>query len=232
MDKMKVPVHVAIIPDGNRRWARKRGLPTLEGHRRGFDIAIKLSNKARELGVKILSLWAFSTENWDRTTQEVGYLMKLYEQMVDRQLKEAMKNHTRLIHIGRKDRISATLKEKIVNAENKTSKFDNNFLVIALDYGGRDEIIRGVKKLKSSGLHVEDLDEKTFSAFLDTKDLPQPDPDLIIRTSGENRWSGFMMWQSAYSEYMFIDKYFPDFTPQDLENCITQFKQRDRRFGK
>lgn len=232
MDKMKVPVHVAIIPDGNRRWARKRGLPTLEGHRRGFDIAIKLSNKARELGVKILSLWAFSTENWDRTTQEVGYLMKLYEQMVDRQLKEAMKNHTRLIHIGRKDRISATLKEKIVNAENKTSKFDNNFLVIALDYGGRDEIIRGVEKLKSSGLHVEDLDEKTFSAFLDTKDLPQPDPDLIIRTSGENRWSGFMMWQSAYSEYMFIDKYFPDFTPQDLENCITQFKQRDRRFGK
>lgn len=228
----KIPVHVAIIPDGNRRWAKERGLPTLEGHRRGFDIAIKLSNKARELGVKILSLWAFSTENWDRTTQEVGYLMKLYEQMIDRQLKEAMKNHTRLIHIGRKDRISATLKEKIIHAENETSKFDNNYLVIALDYGGRDEIVRAINTIKDSKSNVGKIDEKNFNQFLDTRNLPQPDPDLIIRTSGECRWSGFMMWQSAYSEYMFIDKYFPDFTTQDLENCIEQFKQRNRRFGK
>lgn len=228
----KIPVHVAIIPDGNRRWAKERGLPTLEGHRRGFDIAIKLSNKARELGVKILSLWAFSTENWDRTTQEVGYLMKLYEQMIDRQLKEAMKNHTRLIHIGRKDRISVSLKEKIVNAEGETSKFDNNYLIIALDYGGRDEIIRAINTIKDSKSNIGKIDEKNFNQFLDTRNLPQPDPDLIIRTSGENRWSGFMMWQSAYSEYMFIDKYFPDFTPQDLENCIIQFNQRNRRFGK
>lgn len=232
MDEIKVPIHVAIIPDGNRRWAKERNLPTLEGHRRGFDNSIKLSNKARELGVKILSFWAFSTENWDRTTQEVGYLMRLYEQMIDRQLRYAIKNHTRLIHIGRKDRISVILKKKIIDAEKETDQFTENYLVIALDYGGRDEIIRAINTIKNSKTKEGELNEKNFNQYLDTKDLPQPDPDLIIRTSGEYRWSGFMMWQSAYAEYMFIDKHFPDFTPQDLENCITQFKERNRRFGK
>jgi undecaprenyl diphosphate synthase len=158
--------------------------------------------------------------------------MKLYDQMIDKQLKEALKNQTRIIHIGRKDRLSKALREKIINAEDKTSSFNKYYMVIALDYGGRDEIIRAVQKISNIQLAMTNLNEADLNAFFDTKDLPQPEPDLIIRTSGEKRWSGFMMWQSAYSEYMFIETYFPDFTPQDLEKCIEQFKRRNRRFGK
>lgn len=231
MDKMKVPVHIAILADGNRRWAKERGLPTFEGHRKGAEMAKKLSKKAKALGIKIMTIWVFSTENWKRTVEETGYLMGLFDTFIDRERKEALKEKTRIIHMGRKDRIPEGLKRKIIQAEEETRHFTDYYFVVALDYGGRDEIIRGVKKLKSSGLHVEDLDEKTFSTFLDTKDLPQPDPDLIIRTSGEERLSGFMTWQSAYSEYYFSPLMFPDFGPEELEKAVKAYGERKRRFG-
>lgn len=228
---MKVPVHIAILADGNRRWAKERGLPTFEGHRKGAEMAKKLSKKAKALGIKIMTIWVFSTENWKRTVEETGYLMGLFDTFIDRERKEALKEKTRIIHMGRKDRIPEGLKKKIIQAEEETRHFTDYYFVVALDYGGRDEIIRGVKKLKSSGLRVEDLDENTFSTFLDTKDLPQPDPDLIIRTSGEERLSGFMTWQSAYSEYYFSPLMFPDFGPEELEKAVKAYGERKRRFG-
>ena len=222
--------HVAIIPDGNRRWARNRGLPTIEGHRRGFNRAKELTEKARELGIEILTLWAFSTENWKRSKDEVGYLMKIYERWIDDYLKEAIVDKVRLIHIGRKDRISKKLLEKIQNAEDQTKTFHNNTLVLALDYGGQDEILRGVQQLLKDNPNTENIDEALITSYLDTKDIPSP--DLIIRTSGEKRLSGFLLWGSAYAEFAFIDECFPDFTPELFEKCIDDYRKRLRRFGK
>lgn len=231
-----IPIHVAIIPDGNRRWAKEKGLPTFEGHRRGFQRIMEIGKKAREMEVKILTVWAFSTENWQRKDEEVSYLMKLYQVMIDKNLKQALKEKIRIIHLGRKDRINENLRKKIIQAEEKTKNFDNYYLCVALDYGGRDEIIRSIKKVQSSSRvtrdKVQSLTEENFSQFLDTKDLPQSNVDLTIRTSGEYRWSGFMMWQSAYSEYIFVKKYLPDFTPSDFEDCIKEYTQRQRRFGR
>jgi len=216
-----IPNHVAIIPDGNRRWAKEKGLNTYEGHKKGFEQLIKISKKARLLGVKVITIWAFSTENWKRTQEEVGYLMKLYEIMIDRYLKDALKDEVRIIHLGRKDRINSSLKNKIMNIEEKTKKFDKYYLCIALDYGGRDEIERAVK-----------TNGNNFTQFLDTKNLPFPDPDLIIRTGGEQRLSGFMLWQSQYSELVFEKKYLPDYSDNDFEKTINKYLLRKRRFGK
>jgi undecaprenyl diphosphate synthase len=234
MEDIKNIYHLAIIPDGNRRWAKKRNLPTFYGHKKGFDQAIKLSKKARELGIKVLTFWAFSTENWQRKKDEVDYLMKLFEEMIDRNLKIALKDKIRIVHLGRKDRISSHLRKKILNAEEKTKKFDKYYLAIALDYGGRDEIIRAISKMKNQNFFTKEknIDESLLFQFLDTKDLPYPQPDLIIRTSGEQRTSGFMIWQAAYSEWIFHPKYFPDFSPADLQWCINEYYKRQRRFGK
>ena len=235
---MNIPTHLAIILDGNRRWAKERGLPTLEGHRRGFNAAIKISRKARQMGIKILTLWAFSTENWGRSKEEVKYLMKLYEIMIDQNLKEALKEKIRIIHLGRKDRLNNKLLKKIIDAEEKTKNFDKYYICIALDYGGRDEIVRAMQKISNipalpagRQFPISKIDEKTINQFLDTKDLPQSNVDFVIRTSGELRTSGFMMWQQAYAEYMFVKKYFPDFTPDDLEDCIKEYNKRKRRYG-
>lgn len=220
-----IPNHVAIIPDGNRRWAKERGLPTFEGHRKGFQALINIGKKARELGIKILTVWAFSTENWKRSSEEVSYLMNLYEMMLEKYLKEALKEKIRIIHLGRKDRINKTLKNKIINIEEKTKNFTRYYLCIGLDYGGRDEIVRAIKKSSN-------LSEDNFNQFLDTKDLPYPNPDLIIRTGGEQRLSGFLLWQSQYSELIFVDKYLPDYSIDDFENNIIEFSKRQRKFGK
>lgn len=227
-----LPVHVAIIPDGNRRWAREKKLPVLMGHRKGYQRIVEIIRKSKEMNIKILTIWGFSTENWQRDGKEVHYLMKLSENMIDKNLKEAIKEKSRIIHLGRKDRFSQRLREKIINAEKKTKAFTKYYLCIALDYGGRDEIIRAIKNIKRSTFNTQHLTEENFDRFLDTKDLPQPNPDLIIRTSGELRTSGFMIWQSAYSEYVLINKYFPDFSPQDFEKTIKDYSLRERRFGK
>lgn len=234
MNQLNVPRHIAIILDGNRRWARDRGLPTVEGHRRGFERVIELGKKARSLGIQIFTVWAFSTENWDRSAEEKKYLMKLYEIAIDKNLKEALKEQIRIIHIGRKDRIPKKLKNKITDAEEKTVQFTKYYFVIALDYGGRDDVIRAIQKISNlpAGRQVSNLNENKFNQFLDTKDLPQSDVDLIIRTGGEVRTSGFLLWQAEYAEYIFIKKYLPDFTPQDLKDCIKEYSQRQRRFGR
>ena len=227
-----LPKHVAIIPDGNRRWAIKNNLPTFYGYQKGFKNSIELAKRARELGIKVLTFWAFSTENWQRSKEEVGYLMKLFAQMIDQNLKMALEEKIRIIHLGRKERIQKHLAEKIIQAEKKTANFDKYFFVIALDYGGRDELLRAIKRFKDSNFKTQDLIEENFNQFLDTKDLPYPTPDLIIRTSGEVRTSGFMLWQGAYSEWIFSPKYFPEFTPQDLQFCIHEYTKRQRRFGR
>jgi len=226
------PNHIAIIPDGNRRWAREHGLPTLEGHRRGFEAARKIVKYARDVGIHTLTLWAFSTENWTRTKEEVSYLMKLYAEMTDKFLDEAVKDEVRVIHLGRKDRIPEFLLKRIKNGEEKTRNFTRNILNIAFDYGGRDEVLRTIKKIKSSKLKVKGLSEENFDDFLDTRGQPYPNPDLIIRTSGEMRISGLMIWQAAYSELLFLNKHFPEMTTSDIDFAIEEYKRRQRRFGK
>jgi undecaprenyl diphosphate synthase len=227
----KLPNHIVIIPDGNRRWAKEHNLPSLEGHRRGFNVGIKIGKKIRSLGIHTMTMWAFSTENWNRTKEEISYLMKLYETFVEKNLENAMKEKIRIIHLGRKDRIPKTLLEKIQNSEQKTKNFKNYILNVALDYGGRDEIIRSIKKIPSSKFPISNLSEENFDQFLDTANQPYPNPDLIIRTSGEQRTSGLMIWQAAYAEYIFMQKHFPDLTDKDIEKAVGEYSRRQRRFG-
>lgn len=219
--------HLALIPDGNRRWAKSKNLPTFRGHEKGFERAREILDRARELRIKVFTVWAFSTENWKRSKNEVAYLMRIYERWINKNLPESIKTQTRIIHIGRKDRIPKSLREKIGEAEGKTKKFKKHFFVVALDYGGRDEVLRAIPESKKNK-----LEEKDFSKLLDTKNIPYPNPDLVIRTSGEMRTSGFMIWQTAYSEWIFYPKFLPDFTVKDLDECLQIYVQRQRRFGK
>lgn len=231
MDKV-IPNHIAIIPDGNRRWAREHRLPTLEGHRNGFETGVEIARYIRNLGVHTLTIWAFSTENWNRKKEEVSYLMRLYEKMLDKFLKEALKDNVRIIHLGRKDRIPKSLLKKIENVEQETRDNTKYILNIALDYGGRDEIIRAVSKMYDLRFKINELSQQELEKFLDTSEQPYPNPDLIIRTSGEMRTSGLMIWQAAYAEYIFFDKHFPDLKPSDINKAISEFAKRQRRFGK
>lgn len=225
----KVPDHIMIIPDGNRRWARAKGLDTLEGHRMGFEATTRLARAAREMGIHTMSLWGFSTENWDRTEREISYLMKLYESLVERHLKEAMEDGVRIIHLGRKDRIPKSLVGKISDAQEKTRNNQNYVLNICIDYGGRDEIVRAVNKMMDDRLQM--TDEKTLAKYLDTADQPYPYVDLAIRTSGEQRTSGMLLWQAAYAEMYWEPDHFPDFTPEKLKEAVLDYSRRRRRFG-
>ncbi len=227
-----LPKHVAIIPDGNRRWAVKRGLPTLIGHKKGFDAATKVIRHLRKKGIHTTTLWGFSTENWDRSKIEIDYLMKIYEQAVGTHLKEALKEEVRLVHLGRKDRLPVSLVEKIENAEEKTKHFEKYVLNIAIDYGGQDEIVRGIKDLLADNPNPEDVTIDSFKEHLDTKGQPHPYPDIVVRTGGEMRLSGFLSWQIAYAELFFIEKPLPDLTPEDMDIIIDEYMTgRERRFG-
>ncbi len=227
-----IPNHIAVIPDGNRRWAKEHHLPSLEGHRRGFAVAIKIGRKIRAMGIHTLTMWAFSTENWNRSKEEISYLMKMYETFIEKNLKEAMKEKIRIIHMGRRDRISKKLLERIQDSEEKTKDFKNYILNIAIDYGGRDEIIRGIHRMSEENINLNNLTIEQFNNFLDTANQPYPNPDLIIRTSGEQRTSGLMIWQAAYAEYIFLQKHFPDLKDEDIENAVSEYSRRQRRFGK
>ena len=231
----RVPNHLAIIPDGNRRWAREKGLPTLEGHSQGFKVGIKIARTCRDFGIHTLSFWAFSTENWKRAKKEVSYLMKLYHQFLDQYLKEAQKDDVRIIHLGRKDRIEKSLLKKIKKVENETKNNKKHIFNLALDYGGHDEIIRATEKWRScSRLKAQGsrLKEEKFEDYLDTAGQPCPCPDLMIRSSGEMRTSGFLLWQSAYTEFYFEKDYFPDFTPEHIKKAVLSYSDRQRRFGR
>jgi undecaprenyl diphosphate synthase len=226
-----VPNHIAIVLDGNRRWARANGLPTCEGHRKGFDAGLEMARSARKWGVNTFTVWGLSTENWDRSPKELAYLMKLYWNMVSVVEKEAKKDDIKFVHLGRKDRIPKALALYIKRLEDKTKDHKTHIFNAALDYGGRDEIVRATQKIVKDGVKAEDVDEKLISSYLDTRNQPYPDVDLFIRTSGEQRTSGFMMWQANYAEYYWEVNYLPDMVPRKLADIILDYSRRRRRFG-
>jgi undecaprenyl diphosphate synthase len=226
------PKHVAVIPDGNRRWARRRKLPTLIGHRKGFDRAVEVVRAARKMGIHTLTLWAFSSENWNRTKREVNYLMRLYMRMIDDNLLEAHEFESQIVHLGRKDRIPKGLADKIAGAEEETKSYKKYILNVALDYGGQDEIIRAIKRwFEVKHKKRKSIKAEEFSEYLDTGGQPHPYPDLVIRTSGEQRTSGLLLWQAAYSEFYFEKKCFPDFTAAVFKRAVREYSRRKRRFG-
>lgn len=227
MEIENIPQHIALIMDGNRRWAKNKGLPKLEGHRQGLKRTKELVDECLKLGLKYCTLWCFSTENWQRDRKEVDYLMRLFEEYLLKHVKDLHEKGIRIVHIGRKDRLPKKLASLFQEAEDLTAKNTNLVLNLAIDYGGRDEIIRGIKSLVAK---KQDFTESNFSLSLDT--AGSPDPDLIIRTSGESRLSGFLLWQSAYSELIFTDTCFPDFDVVELHKALEEYSERNRTRGK
>jgi len=222
----KIPEHIAILMDGNRRWATEKGVPTLEGHRTSAENLELILEKAKDLGIKCLTLWAFSTENWNRSDEEKKYLFNLISEFSNRYYDKFIKQGVRFVHIGRKDRLDEKTLGVVEKFEQDTDFDTDCTVVLALDYGGHDELTRAFEKVQEQNLEIT---AANIEKNLDTADLPQI--DLIIRTGGEVRLSGFMAWQSAYAELMFMDKYFPDFTTEDLETAVKEFSNRERRFG-
>jgi len=227
--EIKAPYHLGIIMDGNRRWAKKHGQGLLKGHSEGVDKVKKIGRLCRKLGVKILTLYTFSTENWKRPKREVNYLVNLVkESLNDENVKELNDEGIKVVVIGQKNRFSDDVREVLDKAENITKGNQKGILNIALSYGGREEIVEAVKRIIKKRIAPEKVTEDTISDNL----WIQKDPDLIIRTSGEKRLSNFLTWQSAYSELYFTDKYWPDFEEEDLKNAFLEYTRRRRRFGK
>lgn len=224
----KYPTHIAIIPDGNRRWARKNGLPFVEGHRKGIENFKKISLYCKKKGVKILTFFAFSTENWRRSKIEVNYLMKLFREYFDKFSSIFKEEDVKVIIIGSREGIPKETKEVINKVEEMTENNKSEILNIALNYGGRLEIINAIKNVLREKPEV--INSEIFRNYLWTKDIP--DPDLVIRTGGEKRLSNFLLWQMAYSELYFSKKLWPDFTPSDLSRIVKDYQRRERRFGK
>ncbi len=226
-------IHVAIIMDGNGRWAQKRGKPRMFGHHVGSKRVREILQCCPPLGVKYLTIFAFSTENWKRTQEEVAGLMTLFRTYIVREAKNLKNNGVRVRFIGDRVRLEPSLVRLMDNLEMITSENDLVHLTIAINYGGRDEVARAAQRLaydvKSGRLLPKEIDEKTLPKYLDTFVLP--DPDLLIRTSGEARISNFLLWQAAYSEYDFVDTLWPDFTPEMFEEVLERFSKRTRRFG-
>ena len=233
MDLGALPKHVAIIMDGNGRWARARGLPRASGHRQGAEAARRVVERAAELGVGYLTLYSFSLENWRRPESEVQDLMGLLRRYLQSEIAELHRNRIRLRVIGDRQRLPEDIRRLIEEAELRTDPNDRMTLVMALSYGGRQEILAATQALAAAAaageLDPADIDEALFSTRLSTSDIP--DPDLMIRTSGEKRISNFLLWQSAYSELVFVDKLWPDFSGDDLTDAIQEFQRRDRRYG-
>lgn len=233
-DPTRLPRHIGIIMDGNGRWAKKRGLPRTFGHREGAKVFRKIVEYCGDIGLEYLTVYAFSTENWSRPKDEVDSIMKLLEQYIDDAFQHQDENQKfRTKFIGDISALSSVLQEKIRRIEEVVSNKNGLMVNIALNYGGRDEIVRAVKQVaqqvQTGALPLEKVDQEAFSQYLYT--TGQPDPDLIIRPSGEERLSNFLIWQAAYSEFVFMDILWPDFTPRDLERAIVEYQQRDRRFG-
>lgn len=225
----RVPTHVGIIMDGNGRWARARGLPRLAGHQAGTENLRHVLRAVVEFGIQILTIYAFSTENWSRPEDEVRGLMRLVERMIDRELVELDAQGVQIRHIGRTERVSDRLLRKIEHALETTQDNDRLTLNVAFNYGGRAEIIDAVRRIIAAGIPPESVDETLLSQYLYT--AGQPDPDLIIRTSGEMRVSNFLIWQGAYAEYYVSPTYWPDFDKDELYQALVAFNQRERRFG-
>lgn len=225
-----VPKHIAIIPDGNRRWARSKGLSDLEGHMEGVRRTLDIVEKAHELGVEVITFWGFSTENWKRDGDEVSYLMKdIFINQGKKFLQKFYDQKARFIHLGRKDRLPKELVSILSDLEEKTKEFVGRTVCFAIDYGGRNEILRAIQNIVESGAKSEEITEEFVGKLLDTKGIP--DPDMIIRTSGEQRLSGLMPWQSVYAELFFVPIFYPEFTKDKFEEVVSDFANRQRRFG-
>lgn len=233
MEETNVPKHIAIIMDGNRRWAKARNLPVKAGHKQGAETLKKVVRYANKLGVKYVTVYAFSTENWKRSEEEVNALMFLLESYLNEFSKEANKENFVIKVLGDIKVLSEALQKSINDAIERTKDNTGTVLSIALNYGGRNEIVNAVKeislKVKDGKIKIEDISEEVISKHLYTKN--DPDPDLLIRTSGEIRLSGFLPWQSVYSEFLFIDKLWPDFSEADLDDAIKEYAKRNRKFG-
>ena len=222
------PVSIGIIMDGNRRWAKAKDLPTLEGHRMGYQKLKDVLLWSKEARITYLTVYAFSIENWNRSQEEVTYLMDLFRLMVGEMIKEALENDTRLIFFGDHSTLPSDIKEAIKDAEERTVKGSSFTLAIALSYGGRQEIVDAIHRIPKD--EIATLSEEEFSRLLWTKDVP--DPDLIIRTSGEQRLSNFLPWQSVYSELFFTETHWPDLSKEEFLSIIEGFGKRERRMGK
>lgn len=230
---MKIPNHVAIILDGNGRWAKSKGMPRNYGHVQGAKNVEVICRAAHNMGIKYLTFYAFSTENWNRPKEEVDALMKLLHNYMKTCLKTASKNNMRVRVIGERTRLDVSTQKRIEELEEASKKYDGLNMTIAINYGSRDEIIRGIAKYAADCVDGKEnpgeLTEEKFNKYLDTWDLP--DPDLLIRTSGEQRLSNYLLWQLAYSEFYFTDVPWPDFKEKNLEMAVEAFQNRDRRFG-
>ena len=228
-----VPEHIAIIMDGNGRWATKRGMPRYAGHAYGAETFRTIANYCKSIGVKYLTVYAFSTENWKRSQEEVGTIMGLLGKYLQEALQDMEKNQVRFVFFGDLDRLSPELREMCLQTQERSRAYEGVQVNFCLNYGGRDEIMMAARRFAQDCIAgektPEDLDSALFSSYLYSAQVP--DPDLIIRPSGEKRTSNFLLWQSAYSEYVFTDVLWPDFTPEDLEKAIAEFNQRSRRFG-
>jgi len=228
-----VPRHIAIIMDGNGRWAKKRNLPRTAGHAAGAEAFRRIANYCRTLGVEYLTVYAFSTENWKRSADEVSGIMRLLGAYLREALRDMEKNHVRFKFFGDLSRLSPKLRELCIEAERISSTFHDVQVNFCLNYGGRDEIVKAAQQaaldVQAGKIQPGELTEEVFSQYLYSKDVP--DPELIIRPSGEMRTSNFLLWQSAYSEYVFMDILWPDFAPEHLDEAIMQYHRRNRRFG-
>ena len=234
MEEENKPRHIAIIMDGNRRWAKERKLPVQLGHKKGAETLENIIRYANKIGVEYVTVYAFSTENWKRSKDEVDAIMQLLKSYLDSYSKRANTENIRIKVIGDMSALSKDLQQSIANAIERTKNNTGTTFIVALNYGGRNEITNAVKKIalkvKNNELKIEDITENTITENLYTSEFP--DPDIVVRTSGEIRSSGFLTWQSVYSEYLFLEKYWPDFSEKDLDNVIQTYQNRHRRIGK
>jgi undecaprenyl diphosphate synthase len=225
----RIPYHLAIIMDGNGRWAKERGKPRHEGHRAGTENLRRILRACTEFGIKILTIYAFSTENWGRPPAEVAFLMRILETVIDRELNDLHANGVQLRHLGHLDGLQTHLQDKVRQAIEKTRNNDRLILNVAFNYGGRDEIVHAVRRIIAEGIPADQVDETLISYYLATGG--QSDPDLIVRTSGEMRVSNFLIWQGAYAEYYITPTYWPDFDKEELRKALVEYARRERRFG-
>ena len=234
MNETNLPQHIAIIMDGNRRWAKQKNLDIRLGHKKGAETLENMVRYCNKIGIKYLTVYAFSTENWNRPDDEVTALMKLLKNYLKDCIKRANSNNMRVRVIGERSRLEPEIVEKIEELEECSKNNTGITFIIALNYGARDEIVRGIRKISKEcaegKIAPEDITEDMFNGFLDTHDIP--DPDLLIRTSGELRLSNYLLWQLAYTEFYFTDVLWPDFNKEELKKAIAKYNERDRRFGK
>ncbi len=229
LDPAGMPRHVAIIMDGNGRWAERRGMPRIAGHKKGADTVRKITEHSRALGIEVLTLYAFSDENWGRPPAEIAFLMEMLVQYLKSELPTMKKNGIRLRTIGRIEKLPRSAQEWLDRAAAETTEGSKMVLALALSYGGRGEILEAVRRLSASGVSPAGITEEAFASFLDTQGLP--DPDLIIRTSGEKRISNFLLWQAAYAELYFTETLWPDFDEREYLLALLDYQGRQRRFG-